>query len=55
MSYSIGRMSGTFLLIDLERAYPNVSRDMIRRVLNGQKGQTVDCIGRGPGALWQKR
>ncbi|MDA8254989.1 MAG: hypothetical protein M0Z99_04995 [Betaproteobacteria bacterium] len=36
------------------RACPGVSRDMIRRVLNTQKGQTVDCIGRGPGALWQK-
>ena len=51
----IGKMSGTFSLADLERACPGVSRDMIRRVLNTQKGQTVDCIGRGPGALWQKR
>ncbi|MBV2234496.1 MAG: Fic family protein, partial [Sterolibacterium sp.] len=52
---SIGKMSGTFSLADLERACPGVSRDMIRRVLNTRKGQTVDCIGRGPGALWQKR
>ena len=51
----IGKMSGTFSLADLERACPGVSRDMIRRVLNTQKGQMVDCIGRGPGALWQKR
>jgi Fic family protein len=51
----IGKMSGTFSLADLERACPGVSRDMIRRVLNTQKGQTVDCIGRGPGELWQKR
>ncbi|MFM9039768.1 MAG: Fic family protein [Betaproteobacteria bacterium] len=51
----IGKMFGTFSLADLERACPGVSRDMIRRVLNTQKGQTVDCIGRGPGALWQKR
>ena len=42
-------------LADLERACPGVSRDMIRRVLNTQKGQSVDCIGRGPGALWQRR
>jgi len=51
----IGKMSGTFSLADLERACPGVSRDMIRRVLATQKGRTVDCIGRGPGALWQKR
>ena len=52
---AIGKMSGPFSLADLERACPGVSRDMIRRVLSSQKGQTVDCIGRGPGALWQKR
>jgi len=51
----IGKTLGTFSLADLERACPGVSRDMIRRVLSSQKGQTVDCIGRGPGALWQKR
>lgn len=27
---------------------------MIRRVLNMQMGKTVDCVGRGPGALWEK-
>jgi Fic family protein len=52
---TIGKMSGTFSLVELERACPGVSRDMIRRVLHTQKGQTVDCIGRGPGALWEKR
>lgn len=52
---AISKMPNTFSLTDLERACPGVSRDMIRRVLNAQKGQTVDCIGRGPGALWQKR
>lgn len=51
----IARMSGPFSLAELERACPGVSRDMIRRVLSTQKGQTVECIGRGPGALWQKR
>ncbi len=52
---SISKMPNTFSLTDLERACLGVSRDMIRRVLTTQKGQTVDCIGRGPGALWQKR
>jgi len=52
---AIGRMAGTFSLADLERACPGVSRDMIRRVLATRKGTTVECIGRGPGALWRKR
>ena len=52
---AIAKMPGTFSLADLERACPGVSRDMIRRVLNAQKGQSVDYIGRGPGALWQRR
>lgn len=52
---AIAKMPGTFSLADLERACPGVSRDMIRRVLNTQKGQSVNCIGRGPGALWQRR
>lgn len=52
---AIAKMPGTFSLADLERACPGVSRDMIRRVLNAHKGQSVDCIGRGPGALWQRR
>jgi len=52
---AIGKMTSAFSLTDLERDCPGVSRDMIRRVLNMHKGQSVDCIGRGPGALWRKR
>ena len=52
---AIAKMPGTFSLAELERTCPGVSRDMIRRVLKTQKGQSVDCIGRGPGALWQRR
>lgn len=52
---AIVRMPETFALVDLERACRGVSRDMIRRVLDSQKGEAVDCIGRGPGALWQRR
>ena len=45
-----------FTLADLERSCPGVSRDMIRLVLsNLQKSKKVQCIGRGPGALWKKR
>ena len=39
----------------LQQACSGVSREMVRRVLAGQKGKSVDCIGRGPGAKWKKR
>lgn len=52
---AIARFTGPFSLTDIERACPGVSRDMIRRVLGAEKGKTVECMGRGPGALWQKR
>ncbi len=52
---AIERFPGPFSLTDIEHACPGVSRDMIRRVLGAEKGQTVECIGRGPGALWQKK
>lgn len=44
-----------FTLAQLEQACPGVSRDMVRRVLAGQKGKTVECSGRGPGARWLKK
>jgi hypothetical protein len=37
------------------RISPGVSREMLRRVLCGQKGKSVECIGRGAGAKWQKK
>ena len=45
-----------FTLADLERACPGVSRDMVRRVLKDlQKSGKMECLGRGPGALWRKK
>jgi Fic family protein len=53
---AIDSFAGGFSLSDLERACPGVSRDMIRRVLReSQNLQKVECLGRGPGALWRKR
>lgn len=47
---------GQFTLADIERACPEVSRDMIRRVLRLLKDEGyVECLGKGPGAPWQKR
>ena len=53
---AIKGFSGEFSLNDLERTCPGVSRDMIRRVLRDlQNAKKVECLGRGPGALWRKR
>ncbi len=53
---TIKTFSGEFTLADLERSCPGVSRDMIRRVLrNLKKSKKIECLGRGPGALWRKK
>ncbi len=53
---TIAELPDTFSLGDIERAAPGVSRDTIRQVLRRlQKTGTVACLGRGPGATWQKR
>lgn len=47
-------LAGQFTLTEVERQCPQVSRDMIRRVLRDldQEG-LVECLGRGPGARWR--
>jgi Fic family protein len=53
---AIDSFSREFTLSDIERTCPGVSRDMIRRVLRElQSRKEVECLGRGPGALWKKR
>ncbi len=53
---AVEAISGEFTLNQLERLCPGVSRDMIRRVLRGlQKTGLVECVGRGPGAIWRKK
>ncbi len=53
---ALARFPAEFSLADLERSCPTVSRDMIRRVLRDlQKAGQVECLGRGPGAKWQKK
>lgn len=47
---------GEFSVANIEKKCPAVSRDMIRTVLKSmQKEGVVECIGRGPGALWTKK
>jgi Fic family protein len=53
---AIAAAAGAFTLADLERTCPGVSRDMIRRVLRQlQQSGAIECLGRGPGALWRKK
>jgi len=53
---ALREFSSEFSVSDLERACPGVSRDMVRRVLRDLQAKgDVECLGRGPGALWRKR
>jgi Fic family protein len=52
----IAANTGGFTISALEQACPGVSRDMVRRVLREQQtAGTVECRGRGPGAIWVKK
>lgn len=52
---AVRNFSSEFSIGDLERACPGISRDMVRKVLQDHqtKGE-VECLGRGPGALWRR-
>ncbi|MDQ2921802.1 MAG: Fic family protein [Acidobacteriota bacterium] len=52
---AIERLPDSFKMVDLERASPNVTRDMIRVVLNRLKKENkISCEGRGAAAVWRK-
>jgi hypothetical protein len=52
---AIERLPDSFRMVDLERAAPNVTRDMIRVVLNRlKKDNKIYCEGYGAAALWRK-
>jgi len=53
---AIQKFSKPFMVSDLERSCPGVSRDMIRKVLRDlKKSGQVECLGRGPGAPWRRK
>jgi len=53
---AVKAFTGTFTLYELERTCMGVSRDMVRKVLrNLQKAGLVECLGRGPWAIWRKK
>ncbi len=52
---ALARLPSEFTVAQLEQATPGVSREMLRHVLREQKGKSIECIGRGPGAKWIKK
>lgn len=52
---TIEKQAGEFSISDIERACPNVSRVMIKRVLlQMQKDKKIKCLGKGQSAKWQR-
>jgi Fic family protein len=52
---AINETHGPFSVAELQNRYPNVSVDMIRRILkNLRANNQIECLGRGQNALWQK-
>lgn len=50
---AIDRAVGSFRVADIQRQCPDVSVDMIRKVLKDRRAQ-VKCLGRGKDAKWEK-
>ncbi|HXV65184.1 MAG TPA: Fic family protein [Vicinamibacteria bacterium] len=53
---AVNAFPGEFALVELERACPGVSRDMLRRVLGQlRRAGQLESRGRGPAARWRKK
>jgi len=54
--HAIDSALGPFSVAELQNRCPNVSVDMIRRVLKNLRAKDqVECLGRGQNARWQKK
>jgi Fic family protein len=52
---AVDRAQGAFRIAELQNKCPNVSVDMIRRVLKDLRAKNqVECLGRGQNAQWRK-
>jgi hypothetical protein len=52
---AIDRTQDPFRIAELRKEYPNVSVDMIRKVLKNLRAENrVECLGRGQSAQWRK-
>ncbi|SEL98652.1 Fic family protein [Syntrophus gentianae] len=53
---AIQGFAGPFSLAELEKSCPGTSHDMVRKVLRDLRDAgSVECLGRGPGAQWQRK
>lgn len=53
---AIGQLGLEFKLTELEALCPGAGRDWIRQLLKELKAAgKVECLGRGPGAIWRKK
>ncbi|MGB5618629.1 MAG: hypothetical protein WBM78_17430 [Desulfobacterales bacterium] len=53
--HAIDRTLSPFSIAEIQNACPNVSVDMIRRVLKNLRTENrVECLGRGQNAQWRK-
>lgn len=56
VEHAVKAVGESFSLTEIEAACPGVSRDMVRKVLKDLQEQgAIECMGRGPGARWEKR
>jgi Fic family protein len=52
---AIRRQPNEFCVSDIQNACPGIGVDLIRKVLQRQKGTSVECVGSGRSARWRKR
>lgn len=51
---AIATQTGPFSVSDIRDACPGVGVDLIRKVLGRMRGKSVQCLGRGQTAQWQR-
>ncbi|NLH11846.1 MAG: hypothetical protein GX464_10970 [Holophagae bacterium] len=55
VEYALTHVPSPFGIADVERLCPNVSRDMVRRVMNRwRKEGRLEILGRGRDARWKR-
>jgi Fic family protein len=55
VAYALGNVQGPFGIADIERLCPNVSREMIRIVMNRWRSEgRIEMLGRGRDAKWRR-
>ena len=56
VEYALKHVTGPFGIADIERLCPNVSREMIRKVMNRWRSEgRLEMLGKGRDARWQRK